>query len=210
MLCWAKMRMNFAGIYTPTDSSQCNLFIWPWSIATSQYKQTNLEDQSSFKDQDLPLDLRKGIILTKDNLAKHNWTGSKQCCFCHIDQTIRHLFFDCHFSRAVWAIIYVSTGLLPPRSVTNMFGSWLRRISVDIKPFVPLGATTFCWSMWLCRNDMVFEKRKLLLLLYRLFIRLSTSFVHGLFFKKLLQDLVIAACQRLASFLPRHMGGSLV
>jgi hypothetical protein len=27
--------------------------------------------------------LRKGMILTKDNLAKWNWIGSKSCVFCH-------------------------------------------------------------------------------------------------------------------------------
>jgi hypothetical protein len=27
--------------------------------------------------------LRKGVILTKDNLAKRNWIGSRSCVFCH-------------------------------------------------------------------------------------------------------------------------------
>jgi hypothetical protein len=27
--------------------------------------------------------LRKGVILTKDNLIKRNWHGSKECVFCH-------------------------------------------------------------------------------------------------------------------------------
>ena len=27
--------------------------------------------------------LRRGVVLTKDNLAKRNWQGSKICCFCH-------------------------------------------------------------------------------------------------------------------------------
>jgi hypothetical protein len=55
--------------------------------------------------------ISKGIILTMDNLAKRNWTGSKQCCFCHKDETIRHLVYDCHFYQAAWAIINVSTGI---------------------------------------------------------------------------------------------------
>jgi hypothetical protein len=32
--------------------------------------------------------LRKGVILTKYKLAKHNWDGSKKCVFCHQDKTI--------------------------------------------------------------------------------------------------------------------------
>ena len=37
--------------------------------------------------------LRQGVILTKDNLVKRNWYGSKKCVFCHHDETIKHLFF---------------------------------------------------------------------------------------------------------------------
>jgi hypothetical protein len=32
--------------------------------------------------------LRKGVILTKDNLAKQNWHGSRKCVCCHQDETI--------------------------------------------------------------------------------------------------------------------------
>uniref|UniRef100_A0A453CQN9 Reverse transcriptase zinc-binding domain-containing protein n=1 Tax=Aegilops tauschii subsp. strangulata TaxID=200361 RepID=A0A453CQN9_AEGTS len=32
--------------------------------------------------------LRRGVILTKDNLIKRNWHGSPRCVFCHHDETI--------------------------------------------------------------------------------------------------------------------------
>lgn len=35
--------------------------------------------------------LCRGVILTKDNLAKRNWHGSKKCVFYHQDETIKHL-----------------------------------------------------------------------------------------------------------------------
>ena len=34
--------------------------------------------------------LRKGVILTKDNLVKRNWNGSTKCAFCTHDETIKH------------------------------------------------------------------------------------------------------------------------
>jgi hypothetical protein len=37
--------------------------------------------------------LKKGVILTKDNLARRNWNGDKRYCFCHCPETIQHLFF---------------------------------------------------------------------------------------------------------------------
>ena len=55
--------------------------------------------------------LHRGVILTKDNLAKHNWKGSKQCCFCMNNETIVHLFFGCHMARLLWRIIFITFGL---------------------------------------------------------------------------------------------------
>ncbi|WVZ88935.1 hypothetical protein U9M48_035402 [Paspalum notatum var. saurae] len=69
--------------------------------------------------------LRKGIILTKDNLAKRNWQGSLTCASCHKEETINHLFFECHLARVVWSILQMATGINPPQNVEHMFGDWL-------------------------------------------------------------------------------------
>jgi hypothetical protein len=45
--------------------------------------------------------LHRGVILTKDNIAKRNCQGSKKCVFCHHDETIEHLFFQCEFARSI-------------------------------------------------------------------------------------------------------------
>ena len=55
--------------------------------------------------------LHCGVILTKDNLAKCNWHGNMQCCFCTNHETIAHLFFDCHLARLIWRIIHITFGL---------------------------------------------------------------------------------------------------
>jgi len=36
--------------------------------------------------------LKRGVILTKDNLARRSWNGDTKCCFCHHPETIQHLF----------------------------------------------------------------------------------------------------------------------
>ena len=46
--------------------------------------------------------LKRGVILTKDNLVRWNWNGSKHCCFCSSDETIQHLFFYCHVAKFLW------------------------------------------------------------------------------------------------------------
>ena len=125
--------------------------------------------------------LRKGVILTKDNLAKRNWQGSKSCCFCHKDETIKHLFFDCRFAKTVWAIFHCASGLSSPNNAFHMFGSWVQGLPNILQSIVLLGAAAICWSIWLCRNDLVFEKKNV----YspcRLSSQLFVGYVHGLSF----------------------------
>ena len=103
--------------------------------------------------------LRRGVILTKDNLAKLNWQGSKQCCFCHKNEMIHHLFLDCRFAHLVWASVYAAWGIPRHLNVSNMFGRWLDGLRKDLKPLVLLGAIAMCWSLWLCRNAVIFENK---------------------------------------------------
>jgi hypothetical protein len=77
--------------------------------------------------------LRCGVILTKDNLAKQNWHGNKSCVFCHQNETIKHLFFQCRFARSIWSIIQVASDLYPPCSVANIFENWLQRIDIGLE-----------------------------------------------------------------------------
>ena len=123
--------------------------------------------------------LRRGVMLTKDNLARPNCHGSEKCCFCHKNETIKHLFFKCCFARAVWGCIQVALGLPQPRSISHMFGSLLWGIGKDLKFLVLLGAASTCWSLWLCRNDLFFLKDNIILPC-RWYIRLSIDFAHGL------------------------------
>jgi hypothetical protein len=62
--------------------------------------------------------LWKGVMLTKDNLAKRNWQGSLKCCFCSVIETIQHLFFDCHFARFIWNTVHITFGIQPPPLVS--------------------------------------------------------------------------------------------
>ena len=56
-------------------------------------------------------------------IAKRIWHGNQQYCFCHENETIQHLFFDCRFTKLVWATIYATWGLPQPRDVSSMFGN---------------------------------------------------------------------------------------
>jgi len=69
--------------------------------------------------------LQRGVILTKDNLAKMNWTDSQKFGFCDSQETIKHLFFDCQYAKTIWNIVHIATGLTPPRLTSHMFPRWL-------------------------------------------------------------------------------------
>ena len=100
--------------------------------------------------------LRRGVILTKDNLLKRNWHGSSKCCFCNHDETIKHLFFDCQFARSIWSTIQIASTLYPPISVANIFGNWLNGIYKRDRVYIRVGAISLLWSLWLCRNSVIF------------------------------------------------------
>ena len=103
--------------------------------------------------------LHRGVVLTKDNLARRNWQGSKKCCFCTHDETIKHLLFQCKFARSMWSVIQIASNLYLSTSVANIFGHSLDGISNRFKTLIRVRAYALIWSLWLCRNDFVFNER---------------------------------------------------
>jgi hypothetical protein len=104
--------------------------------------------------------LRKGVILTKDKLAKRNWNRSRTYVFFHQDETIKHLFFQSCFAISLLSVIQVASTLFLPRNIANIFGNWLNGIDNRFKKHIRVA---FIWSLWLCRNDKVFNDKKNLL-----------------------------------------------
>jgi hypothetical protein len=101
--------------------------------------------------------LYKGVVLTKDNLAWRQWQGDRKCCFCSSNESIQHLFFDCHFAKFIWKIVHVSFNLSPPTNIHNIFSDWLKGINMKLKYKIIVGASALCWAIWLSRNDIIFN-----------------------------------------------------
>ena len=107
----------------------------------------------------LKIKVQRGVILTKDNLLKRRWKGGSKCCFCSEDETIPHLFFDCHVAQFVWNAVFLAFGVKPPTSVADLFGSWLRGFPQKLRKQFLVGAAVLCWAIWLSRNDVVFNRK---------------------------------------------------
>jgi hypothetical protein len=112
--------------------------------------------------------LYKGVILTKHNLAWRQWQDRK-CCFCSSNESIQLLFFDFHVAKFIWRIVHVSFNLSPPTSIHNIFIGWLEGINTKLKSHIIVGARDFCWTIWLTRNDIVFNKA------------IASSYLHVIF-----------------------------
>lgn len=102
--------------------------------------------------------LCRGVVLTRDNLAKRIWNGSKKCCFCNEDETIQHLYLACRFAHLIWRMVNVAFNLPPPTSISNMFGNWLCSVDKKGKAQIRVGVSALCWRIWNCRNGIVFNK----------------------------------------------------
>jgi hypothetical protein len=100
------------------------------------------------------------VLLTKDNLAKRNWHGCTKCCFCDSMESVEHLFLYCPFARIVWRMMYFTYNIPPPTNITNMFGNWLNGVDRNDKARIRIGVSALCWSIWNCRNTIVFDKQK--------------------------------------------------
>jgi hypothetical protein len=80
--------------------------------------------------------LKRGVVLTKDNLVRRNWRDNKLCVFCSQPESIQHLFFDCHFVKFLWRVVQVSFNIAVHMSVMNIFYGWVAGLGSQYKSLV--------------------------------------------------------------------------
>jgi hypothetical protein len=92
--------------------------------------------------------LRRWVVLTKNNLARRNWHGCKQCVFYMHLEIIKHLFFDCHFARFLWWAVQVFFNISIPTSMEHLFSDWTNSVG-RLKRIILMGAAALYWTMWI-------------------------------------------------------------
>jgi hypothetical protein len=102
--------------------------------------------------------VHKQVILTKDNLAKCNWTGSRRCSFCDHDGSIKHLFLDCPMAKILWRSVHIAFNISPPNSINTLFGTWLNGVETETAKHIRIGVCALLCVIWNCRNDLVFNR----------------------------------------------------
>jgi hypothetical protein len=106
--------------------------------------------------------LKRGVILTDDNLSRRNWNGDKSCAFCHYPETIQHLFLDCYYAKFLWRAVHLMFGISAPLSMEDLFVTWSKMGSKPQNALLLTTASALCWTIWLTRNDVVFDKCRLI------------------------------------------------
>jgi hypothetical protein len=101
--------------------------------------------------------LKRGVVLTKDNLSRRNWRGGKQCVFCAQVETIQHLFFDCHFAKFIWTVVHIAFNIEKPLSVLHLFNDWASAGGHKNCKLLLTGDAALIWALWTSRNDLVFD-----------------------------------------------------
>ena len=101
--------------------------------------------------------LKRGVILTKDNLVRRNWIENKACCFCNKPETIQHLFVECHYAKFLCRAVHFVLGVPTPVNVEHLFNNWSKQGGQKQNIMLLTGAIAICWSIQLTRNDTVFN-----------------------------------------------------
>jgi hypothetical protein len=74
---------------------------------------------------------KRSYLDTEYNLARR-WQRSVKCCFCNLNKSIHHLFFDCHDVKK----IETSTSFIQfifPLNVNDMFFDYLQGVCRKLK-----------------------------------------------------------------------------
>jgi hypothetical protein len=106
--------------------------------------------------------LYREAILTKDNLVKRNWHGMLCVTFVIVFETIQHLFFDCVLGKFIWRVMQITFGLSTLTNIKHVFGGWVQRMNDKDRKLLLVGVGDMFWSIWLSRNDIVFNKTSIL------------------------------------------------
>ena len=117
------------------------------------------------------------------------------------------MLFHSSFARSIWSVIQVASNLYPPSSVANIFGNWLHGIDVKFRILLRVGAITLIWSIWLCRNDKVFNDKNfsLMQVIYRCTHLLhSWSSLHRVEFRDLFMEVSIRLEDAVRDFFIPH------
>ena len=68
------------------------------------------------------------------------------------------LFFQCYYAKFLWRAVHLMFGLSPPLSIHDLFVNWSKAGGNIHNSLLLTAASALCWTIWLTRNEVVFDK----------------------------------------------------
>lgn len=77
--------------------------------------------------------------------------------------SIDHLFLHCAVAKFLWSLLQCIFSVnSPPASINSLFTSWIAQYGKEMKMMLFVGISAILWSIWNCRNEICFERRRVL------------------------------------------------
>ena len=74
--------------------------------------------------------------------------------------SIQHLFFSCAHVKFLWRAVHVVFGLSQPSSVDDLFNRRCKVGGTKHNLLLLTAALAICWTIWISRNEVIFDKCK--------------------------------------------------
>jgi hypothetical protein len=98
--------------------------------------------------------LLKDRMSTRNILRRRNQViPSYECVLCnlHVEETLEHLFLHCNFARSCWSSLHLFIPIGDPFDVLTSF-----RQQLHLSFFMDV-IIIMSWSIWMARNDFIFN-----------------------------------------------------
>jgi hypothetical protein len=82
----------------------------------------------------------RNSMLTKGNILRKGWTGNPRCHFYGVDESVRHLLFECTLARLIWHVIAYDFDMVRPLDDSDdMMGVWIESFPMSQMKLVLCG-----------------------------------------------------------------------
>jgi hypothetical protein len=72
---------------------------------------------------------------------------------------LSNTYFLLYNAMFLWGV-YITSRLRELRSTRHMFSPWLNGMRTKLKQILLAGASALIWTIWLRRNEVIFDKAK--------------------------------------------------
>jgi hypothetical protein len=83
---------------------------------------------------------------------------TKVVAFVTLPRLFNTFFFKCSYAKFLWRVVHLLFGIAPPLNIDDLFVTWSNMGGVIYNSLLLTAAVALCWTIWLTRNEVVFDK----------------------------------------------------